>query len=139
MTLLPFDINDNYFALDIIDIVEIIPMVRIEKVVDSNPMLSGLINYRGQLIPIVDLKNFFYRLESDLLLSTRIIIYNYNNQLIGLIVEDLTDTIEVNEDEFIRDSEKLSGSNFIKSFILEDDKTIKVIEVSKIFDFIYKK
>lgn len=124
--------------MEIKDIIEIIPLVRIEKILDSNPMLSGLINYRGNLIPVVDLNYFFYKENSETLLSTRIIIYNYFAQTIGLIVEDLTDTIEIDKDKLIMDSEKLSGSSYIKSYYIEDDKTIKIIDTTRIFDSIYK-
>jgi len=137
LTVIPFDINDTYFAVDIEHIVEIIPLVTIEKIIDANPQLSGLINYRGVLIPIVDLKKFFYNENSNFLLSTRIIIYNYKEQVIGLIVENLTDTLELNQNELIKDTQILSGSNYIKSYFIEDDKTIKMIDVMKIFDKIY--
>ncbi len=137
MTVIPFDINDTYFAVDIEHIVEIIPLVTIEKIIDANPQLSGLINYRGVLIPIVDLKKFFYNENSNFLLSTRIIIYNYKEQVIGLIVENLTDTLELDQNELIKDTQILSGSNYIKSYFIEDDKTIKMIDVMKIFDKIY--
>jgi len=137
LTVIPFDINDTYFAVDIEHIVEIIPLVTIEKIIDANPQLSGLINYRGVLIPIVDLKKFFYNENSNFLLSTRIIIYNYKEQVIGLIVENLTDTLELDQNELIKDTQILSGSNYIKSYFIEDDKTIKMIDVMKIFDKIY--
>lgn len=138
MTLLPFNIKDNYFALEIKDIIEIIPLVRIENVVDSNPLLSGLINYRGNLIPIVDLNYFFYKESSEKILSTRIIIYNYQEQTLGLIVEDLTDTIEIDKNKLIIESEKLSGSNYIRAYFIEGEKTLKIIDATKIFDLIYK-
>jgi len=137
LTVIPFDINDTYFAVDIEHIVEIIPLVTIEKIIDANPQLSGVINYRGVLIPIVDLKKFFYNENSSFLLSTRIIIYNYKEQVIGLIVENLTDTLELDQNELIKDTQILSGSNYIKSYFIEDDKTIKMIDVIKIFDKIY--
>ena len=137
MTVIPFDINEIYFAVDIDYIVEIIPLVTIEKIIDANPQLSGLINYRGALIPIVDLKKFFYNEISSFLLSTRIIIYNYKEQVIGLIVENLTDTLELDQNKLIKDTQILSGSNYIKSYFIEDDKTIKMIDVMKIFDKIY--
>jgi len=137
LTVIPFDINEIYFAVDIEYIVEIIPLVTIEKIIDANPQLSGVINYRGVLIPIVDLKKFFYNENSSFLLSTRIIIYNYKEQVIGLIVENLTDTLELDQNELIKDTQILSGSNYIKSYFIEDDKTIKMIDVMKIFDKIY--
>lgn len=129
--------KDNYFAIEIDKIIEVIPLVRIEHVIDANPKLSGLINYRGDLIPIIDLKFFLYQEISNMLLSTRIIVNNFNEQLIGLIVENLTDTLEINHKDLINESERLSGSSFIKSYLIENDKTIKIIDVKKIFDYIY--
>lgn len=137
MIVIPFDILNNYFALEIDSIVEIIPLVNIDTVVDSNPKLRGLINYRGNLIPIIDLKNFFYKENSINLLSTRIVIYSFNNNIIGVIVENLTDTIEIDKNNLINESQKLSGSNFIKSYFIEDEKTIKIIDVQKIYESVY--
>ncbi len=137
MTLLPFDIENNCYALEINDIIEIIPLVKIEDIIYANKYLSGLINYRGQLIPIIDLKYFLFQKKSKFLLSTRIIIYCHLLQTIGIIIEDLTDTIELDSRQLISDSEKLSGSNYIKAYYVDEEKTTKIINVANIINTIY--
>lgn len=134
---MPFDILNNYFALEIDSIIEIIPLVNIEKIIDANTNLSGLINYRGNLIPVIDLKNYFYKENFNCLLSTRIVIYSFDHHIIGLIVENLTDTLEIDKNDLINESQQLSGSNFIKSYFIEDEKTIKIIDVQKIIKAVY--
>ncbi|HRP02230.1 MAG TPA: chemotaxis protein CheW [Candidatus Kapabacteria bacterium] len=137
MTLLPFDINNNYFALDIKNIIEIIPIVRIETIIEANKNICGLINFRGELIPVVDLKKYMFNENSQLLLSSRIIIYKYTKQVIGLIIEELTDTIELDTSKLIAESNSLSGSNLIKAYYIDDENTVKVINIENIFRAVF--
>ena len=56
MLIIPFNIENDMFALGIGNITEIIPVVNIITIPDSNKFIIGMINYRGNIIPLIDLK-----------------------------------------------------------------------------------
>jgi len=55
MLFLVFQLNDDRYALDVSQVVEVLPLVRIRKMLRSPPGIAGTINYRGAHVPVVDL------------------------------------------------------------------------------------
>ena len=98
MLLLLFEIGNGRYALDINQIVEIVPLVKLKKIPTSPAYVSGLMNYRGEGIPVVDLCQLVDNIDCEDALSTRIIIVNYplhisGNRALGLIANNATETL----------------------------------------------
>ena len=98
MLLLLFEIGNGRYALDINQIVEIVPLVKLKKIPTSPTYVSGLMNYRGEGIPVVDLCQLVDNIDCEDALSTRIIIVKYplhinGNRSLGLIANNATETI----------------------------------------------
>jgi chemotaxis-related protein WspB len=98
MLLLLFEIGKGHYALDINQIIEIVPLVKLKKIPTSPVYVSGLMNYRGEGIPVVDLCQLVDNIDCEDALSTRIIIVNYplhisGNRALGLIANNATETI----------------------------------------------
>ena len=98
MLLLLFEIGNGHYALDITQIIEIVPLVKFKKIPTAPAYVSGLMNYRGEGIPVIDLCQLIESVSFDDALSTRIIIVNYpkkngKNKPLGLIANNVTETI----------------------------------------------
>ena len=98
MLLLLFEIGNGRYALDITQIIEIVPLVKFKKIPTAPTYVSGLMNYRGEGIPVIDLCQLIESFSFDDALSTRIIIVNYpikngENKPLGLIANNVTETI----------------------------------------------
>ena len=98
MLLLLFEIGNGHYALDITQIIEIVPLVKFKKIPTAPAYVSGLMNYRGEGIPVIDLCQLIESFSFDDALSTRIIIVNYpikngENKPLGLIANNVTETI----------------------------------------------
>ncbi len=98
MLLLLFETSDGRYALDSRDVVEIIPLVIPKKITAAPVYMAGIINYRGEPVPVFDLCSIADGTPCKPLYSTRIILVRYplasgRQKLVGLIAERVTDVI----------------------------------------------
>ena len=98
MLLLLFEIGNGRYALDVNQIIEIVPLVKLKKIPITPVYVSGLMNYRGEGIPVIDLCLLIDNIPFEDALSTRIIIINYpikgeGDKPLGLISNNVTETV----------------------------------------------
>lgn len=98
MLLLLFEIGNGRYALDINQIIEIVPLVTLKKIPTTPVYVAGLMNYRGEGAPVIDLCQLFDNVPYENALSTRIIVINYpvkneGNKPLGLIANNVTETV----------------------------------------------
>lgn len=92
-----FRIDEDCFAIHISDIHEIIKPQEISKIPDTKPHIKGVINLRGQIIPVISLRILFGLTDEPFTKSSRIIVTQDNNEKIGLIV-DRVDKVTIFDD-----------------------------------------
>ncbi|ACK70496.1 CheW protein [Gloeothece citriformis PCC 7424] len=98
MLLLLFYIGDDLYALDSSQVLEVIPRVILRKLHHVPDYVAGVFNYRGSILPVIDLSLLIRGNPCRLCLSTRIIIVENTRQLtgkgyLGLMAEKITDTL----------------------------------------------
>ena len=100
MLLLLFEICEGRYALDTNQIIEIVPLVNLKKIPAAPSYVAGLMNYRGNSIPVIDLCRLVENLPFEDALSTRIIIILYpgkDNRAkpLGIIANNVTETVRI--------------------------------------------
>lgn len=91
-------LNDEKYGIDIMDIEEILRMIDITKVPKAPAFVEGIINIRGKVIPIVDLRKKMGIPASDFTNSSRIIVVNLRGKKVGLIVDHVEEVLRVDGD-----------------------------------------
>lgn len=81
------------------------PMTRVPKTYD---FVKGVINLRGVVVPVIDLRGRFGLPESEYTDNSRIVIINVNEMEVGLIVDSANDVIDVDSD-LIQDPPEIVG------------------------------
>jgi len=99
MLLLLFKIGDRNFAMTASNIREIVPLVELQQLPDTQDLAVGWMLYRGKSIPVIDLCLLTADRSCNPKLSTRIIIIDYvladgRPVLLGLIAEHVVETIK---------------------------------------------
>ncbi len=112
MLLLLFETGNGRFALDSGEVVEIIPLIKLKKIPSSPGYISGVVNYHGEAVPILDLCALTEGVPCREVYSTRIILVHYplsdgTEKLVGLIAEKVTDVVRSDQ------SDKQSSGVFI--------------------------
>lgn len=96
-----FKSGNEYFAIKIKYVNEIIVYQEITAIPESVDFLKGLINLRGKIIPVIDVRLRFKQPEIPYTDRTCIIIVNYNGSVVGLIVEKIAEVVELVDENII--------------------------------------
>lgn len=99
LQLVGFDIGTEQFGVDILRVQEIIRSATVTAVPNSPEFVEGVINLRGNIIPVVDLRKRLYLYdEKNESARTWILILNIAERVVGFIVDQVTHVIKVSED-----------------------------------------
>ena len=133
---LTFYVQDEQYGIDISRIKEIIAPINITHIPNTPNYLKGVINLRGSIIPVVDIRLKFGLEERDMDMNTAIVIYEVTNASIGFIVDRIDDVISLDKSH-ISEAPHF-GNNIDTSFIenvAEVNKdVVMLLNLEKIFD-----
>ncbi len=130
-----FSIGAVDFALDIMRIKEIVKPLKITVIPKAPRFIEGVINLRGNIIPIVDLrKRFGLKITEALLSSERIIIARLNGKTIGLIVDLVSDVLSLGKSDISPPPEIVKGvsAQFIKGLGKVGSRLILLMDLDRI-------
>lgn len=134
--LVTFDLLGEEFGLPILDVREIIRMTDVTPVPHAPNFVEGVINLRGQILPVVDLRKRFNLEAKEMDDSTRIVVVEINNNLLGLIVDGVSEVLRLPLDSIAPAPSIVSsgiGAEYIKGIGHYNDKMIILINLRKVF------
>lgn len=142
-----FCLKDDLYAVDIMRIKEIIRPQKLTPLPQAPSFIDGIINLRGAVIPVVDLRKRFGMTAREVTASTRLLIVRLSSQTLGLVVDDVTEVITVPVKDIkpppaVSDGVIvnyllgvcLSGESMV--MLLDIDKLLTTNEVSALGDFV---
>ena len=98
MQLVTFNSDQEEFGVDILKVQEIIRMMEITKVPKSPEFVEGVINLRGKVIPIIDLRKRFGVESRAHDKDTRIIVIDINSMTVGFVVDAVSEVLRISSD-----------------------------------------
>jgi len=137
MLLLTMNIGAQRYGLDAQDIVEVIPLVKLDYVPRVEACISGIFNYRGTPVPVIDLCMFFESRKCRDNLGSRIIITHIKmpgsaDKAVGLLAECVTEVIKCNAKDFISSGINAANAQFLQHIYQYKNELIQIIDVKKI-------
>lgn len=136
--LVTFELFGEIFALPILDVREIIRPTAITPVPQAPNFVEGVINLRGQIIPVVDLRKRFGIAAETSTDDTRIIVVELGSGIvIGLIVDAVREVERIPTDTITAPPALVAGSvgaEYIKGISNHEDKMIVHIDMRKVFN-----
>ncbi|MCF6461893.1 chemotaxis protein CheW [Clostridium sp. Cult1] len=94
-----FNLDSEEFGIDIMNVKEIIPYQESVNIPNAPEFIEGIINYRGNVIPIINLKKRFKLDDFNVTKDTRIIVINIEEKEIGFIVDEASQTIRLDDNQ----------------------------------------
>ncbi|MCS7215514.1 MAG: chemotaxis protein CheW [Thermodesulfovibrio sp.] len=139
ITALTFTLNEEIFALDIKSVKEVLDYTKITKIPQTPDYMLGVINLRGNVAPVVDLKMKFNMPKSEITVNTCIIIVEVEiegkNQIVGILADSVKEVFEFDLKN-IEEAPKI-GLNIDIDFILgiakRDEEFVIILDINKIF------
>lgn len=96
-----FKSGNEYFGLAIQYVNEIIQMQEITAIPETEDYIMGLINLRGKVVPVIDVRLRFKQKPLEYNDRTCIIVINVKSAVVGLIVEKIAEVVEIKEDNIL--------------------------------------
>ncbi|MDR2504044.1 MAG: chemotaxis protein CheW, partial [Deltaproteobacteria bacterium] len=93
--LVTFSIGEEEFGVDILKVQEIIRTMEITKVPRAQEFVEGVINLRGKVIPIIDLRRRFGLSSKAHDKHTRIIVIEISNMIVGFVVDSVSEVLRI--------------------------------------------
>ena len=93
--LVTFSIGVEEFGVDILKVQEIIRTMEITKVPRAQDFVEGVINLRGKVIPIIDLRRRFGLASKAYDKHTRIIVIEINDMIVGFVVDAVSEVLRI--------------------------------------------
>jgi purine-binding chemotaxis protein CheW len=109
--LVVFNLGKESYAVEITLVREIIQLQPITRVPGTPPSVEGVINLRGSIIPIVDLRKRFQLIKIERNKDTRIVVVNCKGQDIGVIVDSVAQVLRIPVDSIEAASNVFSGEH----------------------------
>jgi chemotaxis-related protein WspB len=136
MLFLRFQIGDDCYVLDASTVVEVLPLVRIKQVPGAPRGLAGVINYRGEPVPVVDLCACALERDSHRRLSTRLIIVHCKpaaKRQLALLVEKATESIRLDPTHFVSSGVTNTAARFLGGVATAaDGRLLQRVEVGNL-------
>ncbi len=95
LQLVTFSIGEEEFGVDILKVQEIIRTMEITKVPRAQDFVEGVINLRGKVIPIIDLRRRFGLDSKAHDKHTRLIVIEINNMIVGFVVDSVSEVLRI--------------------------------------------
>ncbi len=88
-------VGHEEFAIDILSVQEIIRMVEITRVPKAPGFVEGVINLRGRIIPVLDLRRRLCMTDAERTGQSRIVVVNVHGLIVGLIVDSVSEVLRI--------------------------------------------
>ncbi len=138
---LTFSLDEELYALDISTVQSVLDFDKITKVPRTPDFMRGVINLRGSVVPIVDIKYKFGLSKTEKSVDSCIIIVEMeiDNEVtvLGCLTDSVNEVIDI-DPENIEHAPKIGtrlNTEFIKGMAKRDDKFLIILDLNKVFSF----
>jgi len=138
-TYLSFRLGEEVFAINVSKVLNILEMKPITRVPKSPEYMKGVINLRGTVLPVVDLRLKFSLPENEITVDTNIIVLNIDKEgepvTLGILVDSVKEVLELKTDEIVPSPTigTKYNSTFIEGLWPINENFIMILDIDKIF------
>lgn len=129
-----FHLNEEFYAVNALNVQEIVELVNITKVPHLPPYFKGVINLRGTIIPVVDLKLKFDMACEEYRRHTCVIVTEFSGGVMGLIVDAVSDVLHLSA-ESITETPSFGSSiktDYMKGMGRVNEALVIILDVERI-------
>lgn len=131
--LVVFRLADEYYGLEIGTVQEIITWQPVTRVPRTPSFVEGIINLRGNVIPVIDLRKRFELKQADMGHETRIVVVEIGALVVGLVVDGVSEVLRVPANKIEPPSAVIAGvdTEFIRGVAKTDERLIILLEADR--------
>ncbi len=129
-----FSVGDEEYGLELLRVKEVIRVREITWLPRAASFVKGIINLRGDMIPIIDLRDKFGLPAQEASTTTRVIVGEVDGQLVGMVVDSAGQVVRIPADQIDPPPEVFGGvpRNFITGVGRLEDRQVTLLDVDVI-------
>jgi purine-binding chemotaxis protein CheW len=134
--LISFLVGDEEYGLDILRVKEVIRIREITRLPKAPGFVKGIINLRGDVIPIIDLRDRFGLEHRDYNDTTRVIVVDVEGKLVGMVVDEASQVVRIPADQIEPPPPILGGlsAEFIKGVGKIGERLVILLNIDRILN-----
>ena len=136
---LTFKLSEEVFGVDVAQVREILDSIKITKVPQTPDFMCGVINLRGSVVPVVDMRLKFGMDKKEATVDTCIIVvevkFEEENMILGALVDSVQEVFELDPAD-IEAAPKIGtqhNTDYIKGMGKREDRFIIILNIDKVF------
>ncbi len=138
MLMLVFYVGRNLYAVETSRVVEVIPRVFYREVHHAPEYVAGVFDYRGSIVPVIDLCHLIRGTPSKNHLSTRVMMVSYSQadgtvRYVGLMAERVIETLDKAEADFKDAGIQTNAAPYLGGIITDKKGMIQRIRLEQLF------
>ena len=137
---LSFKLGDEIFAVDVAQVREILDVITITKVPQTPDFMQGVINLRGSVVPVMDMRLKFGMPPTERTVNTCIIVMEViqdgETMVLGSLADSVQEVLDLEPDQ-IEPAPRIGTrlrSDFIKGMGKHDERFIIILDIDRIFN-----
>lgn len=132
--LISFMVGDEEYGLDILRVKEVIRVREITRLPRAPSFVKGIINLRGDVIPIIDLRDKFGLAAAEQTAMTRVIVADVDGKLVGMVVDAASQVVRVPAAQIDPPPPIIGGlsAEYIRGVGKLDDRLIILLNIDRI-------
>jgi len=132
---LTFNVGEDVFGIEIRCVTEIVGLQPITKLPEAPEHIKGVINLRGRIIPVVDVRLKFKKEPLEYNDRTCVIVVEPNTLVAGLIVDEVADVISISDEDIVPPPEYSASvqNSYIKGIGKADGAIKLLLDCEKLF------
>jgi purine-binding chemotaxis protein CheW len=136
---LTFKLSDEIFALDVAKVREILDFTTVTKVPQTPDFMRGVINLRGSVVPVVDMRLKFGMSSTEKTVNTCIVVVEVSlegeNIILGALADSVQEVIDLEPDQIEPAPRIGTGlkTEFIRGMGKSDSRFIMILDIDRVF------
>ena len=132
--LVVFDLAQEAYGVDIGTVREIIRMQDVTSVPHRPDYVSGVINLRGRITPVVDLRKRFDLADLEITRESRIVVVDIDGDDIGMIVDAVTEVLRISTSQIEPPSAMIAagGSDYIVGIAKLEERLVLLLDLERV-------
>jgi purine-binding chemotaxis protein CheW len=138
-TYLSFIVCGEFYAVDVVNVLEVLEKQEFTKVPNAPEVIKGIINFRGEVVPVYDSRIKFNLPRRDENASFVIVVIDLSKEneiyRVGAIVDKVKDVININDNEIkaVPPMSKEFKAEFLKGIYKLNNQFILLLDIDKVF------
>ncbi len=136
LKIVSFELGGELYGMKVYEIEEILRVPEIEEIPNTQKFIEGVINRRGNVVPVINIANKFFLDEKQIDDDSRIIVIDIGEESVGILVDKVNEVIKINDEHIEEPPDIYNGipkEAFIGVYNLKGRMLI-LLEVRKVLE-----